>query len=209
MASRTTPGDAAAHGGLPLDKEWWLSRLRSLRGEPRAIQARASVTIRRTPRDLYAAFRDLEGLPQILTHLAEVRQLDGERWLMRVKVPGGLDLEWRMRLVEDVPDQRIAWRSLEGESMASSGEVRLREASGERGTELCVTLTYEPEALLARKAGKLLVGLQEVKLQNDLRALKQRLEIGEVMRSDASLARGPIPAQPREGAGTSELRGES
>lgn len=197
------------HGTQPLDKEWWLSRLRALRGEPRAIHARASVTIRRTPRDLYAAFRDLEGLPALFRHLSEVRQLDGERWLMRIKVPGGLDLEWRMKLTQDVPDQLVAWRSLEGESMATSGEVRLREAPAERGTEVLVTLTYEPEALLARKAGKLLAGLQEIQLENDLRALKQRMEIGEVMRSDASVARGPVAAQPREMVATNELRGES
>jgi hypothetical protein len=37
-------------------------------------------------------------------------------------------------------------------------------------------------------------------MKNDLRQFKQVLETGEVVRSDASLAAGPHPARPPEGA---------
>jgi uncharacterized membrane protein len=124
-------------------------------------------------------------------------------------VPGGGELAWQVRITADEPDARIAWYSADGESMAAGGQVRFKEAPGERGSEVLLELTYEPDASLARKAARLLAGLHEVQLQNDLRALKQRLEVGEVMRSDASLARRPIPAQPPDGAAVSEQRGDS
>jgi len=40
----------------------------------------------------------------------------------------------------------IAWRSVEGTSVPNRGRVELREAPGDRGTEIVVDLTYEVPA---------------------------------------------------------------
>lgn len=163
------------------------------------IEVRETLTVGRTPDEAYRLWRDLEGLPRFMRHLESVH-VTGEgtsHWV--AKGPAGSRVEWDAELIEDLPGEVIAWRSLPGAEVANAGTVRFRPAPGNRGTEVHVHLRYAPPA---GKAGALVARLfgrePSQEIDGDLRRFKQVLEVGEVTHSDASIHRGPHPAQPSE-----------
>jgi uncharacterized membrane protein len=160
------------------------------------VSVRQTVTVQNTPGDAYAFFRDLENLPRFMSHLESIVETNGRsHW--RAKGPLGSIIEWDAEVVEDRPGERIAWRSLPGADVPNRGLVHFRRAPGELGTEIDVELSYDPPvgavgAALARLFGR--EPGQEIAA--DLRRLKQMLETGEVLRSDASIHGGMHPARP-------------
>jgi uncharacterized membrane protein len=77
------------------------------------------------------------------------------------------------------------------------GVVRFKPAPGGRGTELMVELKYDPPAgALGATIAKLFGEEPSQQIAGDLRRLKQVLETGSVVHSDASIHRGPHPARP-------------
>src|SRR5205807_3524568 len=123
----------------------------------------------------------------------------GRRSRWTAKLASGKTVEWEAEITEDVPDQRIAWCTVERSKLPNSGEVRFVRAPGGRGTEVHLRMEYEPPATL-KLLGGALVGLAgkglELQVENDLRRFKAVLETGEVVQSDASLTTGPHPARP-------------
>ena len=70
-------------------------------------------------------------------------------------------------------------------------------APRDQGTEIHVELRYDPPAgALGSLIAKLFGEEPGQQVMSDLRRLKQVLETGDVMRSDASVAQGPHPARP-------------
>ncbi len=161
------------------------------------ITVRKAITIRRSPEEVYGYWRDLENLPRFLRHLESVTAHGDGRSRWRTKGPAGTTVEWEAELVEDRPNERIAWRSVEGSPIETSGSVRFVPAPGDRGTEVHVEMRYRPPL---GKAGASLAKLfreaPEQQMTDDLHALKQLLETGEVTVSDASVERGRHPGQP-------------
>ena len=73
----------------------------------------------------------------------------------------------------------------------------LRRAPHDLGTEVHLTLGFEPPGgTLGVKLAGLFGDVPQQQLHGDLRRLKQILETGEVVRSDASIHRGPHAARP-------------
>jgi uncharacterized membrane protein len=166
--------------------------------EAHPVSLRASVTINRTPAEVYRFWRALENLPLFMDHIESVREVGGEsEWCARG--PLGSSLEWQARIVEDEPEERISWQSLEGSELPNRGKVEFRDEPGGVGTEVHVELAFEPPGgAVGAALARLFDELPEQWLRNDLRRLKQILETGEVVRSDASIHRGRHPARPPE-----------
>ncbi|PNY79688.1 SRPBCC family protein [Deinococcus koreensis] len=137
-----------------------------------------AVTIGRPAAELYAVWRDLAGLPRLMTHLERVEVLSETRSRWTVKAPTG-DVSWEAEITADVPGERLAWSSLPGEGIENSGEVLFRPAPGDRGTELIVRLRYRPPggttgAVIARIAGE----EPAQQLRDDLMRFKREQEFG-------------------------------
>ncbi len=160
------------------------------------VTVRTSVTIRVEPSEVYRYWRDLSNLPLFMRHVASVLEVDGHAsW--RSHGPLGSELEWESEIVADRPNERLAWRSLEGSGLPNHGCVTFRRASRGRGTEVGLELAFEPPGgRLGAKVARLFQELPEQQLKNDLRRLKQLLETGEIVHSDASIHRGAHPARP-------------
>ena len=102
--------------------------------------------------------------------------------------PGGTTAEWDAEVVDDIPGRMIAWRSLEGAEVDNSGSVRFERAAGGRGTVVNVELRYNPPAgAFGAMFAKLFGQDPGQQIAHDLRSLKQILEIGEAVNSDASI----------------------
>jgi uncharacterized membrane protein len=139
-----------------------------------------AMTINRPADELYRLWRNFEGLPRFMAHLESVK-VEGKRSHWKAHGPAGTSVEWDAEIINDEPGRLIAWRSLEGSEVSTAGSVVFRPAPGDRGTEVVVTLKYDPPG---GKLGSWLAWLfgEEPSLQvrDDLRRFKQLVETGEV-----------------------------
>jgi uncharacterized membrane protein len=195
---RTGAAAAAVLGVTALDAYCARELTRAKRaGEEHGIHVVRAITVNRPVEEIYSFWRAFENFPRFMRHLEEVRDLGNGRSHWKVRAPAGMSVEWDAEVVEDVPNERISWRSEEGSEIPNEGTVSFLAAPGGRGTEVVVELRYDPPA---GKVGQLFAKLfreepgQQV--YDDLRAFKQVLETGEVMVSDATLRDGPHPAHP-------------
>jgi len=165
--------------------------------EQGVVVTRRSATVRRTPAECYALWRDFERLPTFMRHLERVTVTDERRSHWVAKAPGGKSVEWDAEITEDRPNEVIAWRSVEGAEVSNAGRVTFAPAPGGRGTEVRVELEYEPP--LGKLGSKIAMLWREEpgqQVYDDLRHFKQVMETGEIVLSDATKQRGPHPAQP-------------
>jgi len=172
---------------------------RALR-ENRGIHVKRVVTVNRTPDEVYRFWHDFQNLPSFMSHLESVQVTGPRRSTWKARAPAGMRVTWDAETTEDVPGQRIAWRSLPGADVDNTGSVRFVAAPGGRGTEVHVELDYRPPggafgALVAKLFGE----APEQQIAGDLRRFKQVMETGEVVHSDASIHRGMHAAHPPEG----------
>ncbi len=147
----------------------------------RALHVERVFTVARSPEDLYNFWRKLENLPQFMQHLERVEVLDERRSHWVAKGPAGTDIEWDAEILEDAPNQRITWRSLEGADVANDGTVRFEPAVAGRGTEVRVSLSYSPPAgKLGATVARLFGENPEQQVRDDLRRFKSLMEAGEI-----------------------------
>ena len=166
------------------------------------MKVKKVVTINRSPEELYNFWHNFENLPRFMRHLESVQVAGNGRSHWRVKAPAEQTVEWDAEVVEDRPNELIAWRSLEGADVENSGTVRFTPATGGRGTWVQVELEYDPPA---GKAGALVAKMfgeePEKQLYDDLHAFKQVMELGEVVLSEATIDSTHLvqrPGQPPE-----------
>ena len=169
------------------------------RAKPRGIRVQRAITVNRSPDEVYAFWRDFENLPRFMRHLESVQDLGDGRSRWKARAPAGATVEWEAELVDDRPNEVIAWRSVEGADVWNTGAVRFRPAAGGRGTEVHVNIRYYPPGgVITSKLAMLFREEPGQQVADDLRAFKQVMETGEVVLSDATVERGRSPAQPTE-----------
>ena len=143
-----------------------------------------AVTIGLPPNEVYEFWRNLENLPRFMKHLESV-QVTGVRtshW--KATAHGGLSTEWDAEMMEDTPGQQISWHSVGDADIPNKGTVEFKEAPGHRGTEVKVTIDYYPPGGAAGMvASKITHGITAQQLEEDLKRLKQILEVGEEVTS--------------------------
>ena len=159
----------------------------------------ATVTIQRTPVQVYAAWRNLHDLPRFIDSLSAVRALDERRSRWTAKAPAGLTVEWDAEIVDDQPGERIAWRTVPGSDIEHEGSVTFRAAPGQRGTEVHWEMRHGGR--VGRVAEVVAGAFASEKMAADLRRFKQVMETGALVHSDASIHRGLHPAQPAHSKG--------
>jgi uncharacterized membrane protein len=129
-----------------------------------------SITVRVPVHTAYNQWTQFEEFPRFMDGVKEIHQLDDTHlhWVAEI---GGKRKEWDVEITEQLPDQRIAWRSVEG--IDNSGVVEFRPLdSGE--TEVLVHIGYEPEGALEQIGGALQVPNRRV--QADLERFKRFVE---------------------------------
>jgi uncharacterized membrane protein len=105
-----------------------------------------SVIIERPAEALYHFWRDLENLPRIMPHLQSVQMLgeDYSHWIAHA--PWGGRVEWDAELIDDVPGQRLAWRTVDESDVFNAGSVRFTPLADGAYSEVTVELLYVPPA---------------------------------------------------------------
>ena len=119
----------------------WLAR-RARRGGD-SIEVVRTMTIEAPVERVYEFWSDFENFPRFMSHVREVRRTGGDRTHWVVAGPGGAPIEWDAIVTRRVPNELIAWRTVEGALVEHSGEVRFRPA-GPGTTRVEVRMTYQP-----------------------------------------------------------------
>lgn len=144
------------------------------------VRVYQAITINRTADDLYKAWRDFPKLADWMRHLKSVEPAGEGRWHWVAEGPAGFSATWDAEITADEPGKQIAWRSLEGSSVATSGSVIFAAAPGGRGTELRVQMTYDPPGgHLGAVVASLFGRSAEQEIGEDLRRFKSIMETGE------------------------------
>ena len=142
-------------------------------------------TINKPVHEVYQFWRNFENFPRFMRHIESVEKLDDRRSRWRATAPAGQTVEWEAELLEDRPDEWIAWRSVEGSQIQNSGSVRFSPAPGARGTEVRVQLQYSPPAGSFGRGIAWLFGQEpDQQIHYDLHRFKQLMETGEIPLSD-------------------------
>jgi uncharacterized membrane protein len=138
-----------------------------------------SVIIDRPARQLYDFWRNFENLPQFMDNIKSVETLGEKRSHWVIKAPAGTSVAFDSRVVDDVPGRSISWESEEGASVPNRGRVEFIETASGTGTNVSVTMSYEPPAGVAGRAvAKLFQREPSVQAREDLQRLKALMEGG-------------------------------
>ena len=137
----------------------------------------------------YNQWTQFEDFPKFMEAVKSVEQLDDthQRWTAEVS---GETREWRSEIVEQVPDQKVAWRAEDGNG--PNGIVTF-EPLGQDTTLMTVEMSYEPEGVKEQLGAK--VGLDSRQVKEDLKRFK---EIVEAMGSETGAWRGEVHAGERQ-----------
>src|SRR4051812_11052456 len=99
---------------------------------------------------VYNQWTQFEDFPQFMSGVTSVTQLSDDRleWVAEI---AGVRRRWEAKILEQVPERKIAWAATEGATNA--GAVTFQDLGGR--TLVHLSLEYEPEGLLEKVGDKL------------------------------------------------------
>ena len=154
----------------------------------KGVRVEKAVTIDAPPEQIYAFWRNFENLPRFMHNLESVTVHDHQRSHWVAKGPAGTKVDWEAEIINEIPNELIGWRSIDGSKVDNAGSVHFTPA-GDRGTEVKVVLRYDPPAgVFGATVSKILGEDPAVNVQEDLRRLKMLIETGEIATTEGQPA---------------------
>lgn len=142
LVSRGVTGWCPVNASIGRNSAW--SDTTTALGGSRGVRVEESVTIDAPVQHIYAFWRKLENLPRFMRHLESVRSGPGRQSHWVARGPAGISVEWDAIVINEIENELIAWRTLEGAEVVSAGSVAF-ESLRDR-TCVTVTLQYDPPA---------------------------------------------------------------
>jgi uncharacterized membrane protein len=138
----------------------------------------------------YNQWTQFESFPAFMAGVERVHQVNPTRTHWEVTV-GGVHREFDAEITEQHPDERIAWKSIDGQEQ--SGVVTFHRID-DQTTRVSLQMEYEPETL-TEKAGAAL-GAVSHRIQGDLDRFKEFIERRG---QETGAWRGDVPRSPQQG----------
>jgi len=148
----------------------------------------ASVDVRVPVRTAYNQWTQFESFPAFMTGVVAVQQLNNHatHWVTEID---GAHREFDAEIIEQRPDERIAWQSTDGD-LQHSGTVTFEPLSTQE-TRVTVDLAWEPRGVV-EKVGST-IGVDQLQVKRDLLRFKEFIEERGV---ESGQWRGQVPAPP-------------
>ena len=118
----------------------------------------------------YNQWTQFEEFPRFMASVQDVKQLDSTHLHWRANV-AGKPKEWDAEITEQIPDERIAWRSTSG--VKNAGVVTFHKL-GDNRTKVMLQMDYDPETL-GEKVGVALGGVK-LATKSNLKRFKHLVE---------------------------------
>lgn len=168
------------------------------RGEHGPLIGR-SQTINLPRREVYDRWRDFARFPEFMDNVRSIEMLGNKTSRWTIEAPAGKTVELITEITHDVPGERIAWRSVEGSQIDTTGEVLFKDSAPGRGTVVTLILAYNPPAgAFGKLVAKLFQREPAIQARRDLKRFKQLLETGEVtVNASPSARRSESPTEAR------------
>jgi uncharacterized membrane protein len=165
MLNRVMTVAALAVGGIMLSKQ--LKRNKASGMDSSIIE---TVEVNVPVRTAYNQFTQFEEFPQFMASVHEIRQLDDRHLHWKANV-AGKEKEWDAEITEQIPDERIAWRSTSG---VPNGGVVTFHKIGDNVTRVTLQMDYQPEGPLEAIGDAL--GAVRMETRTNLQKFKDMLE---------------------------------
>src|SRR5690348_3630965 len=112
-----------------------------------------------------------------MSHVASVKVLDNRGSHGVVAAPADTTAEWDAEIIEDLPNQRISWRSLKNAQIDNAGSVQFASREGGHETDVKVALSYNPPlGVIGEMLVKLFGESPDQQLKDDLSRFKEAVE---------------------------------
>jgi len=118
----------------------------------------------------YNQWTQFESFPEFMEGVKEVKQLGDSRLAWRAEV-AGKEKEWEAQITDQVPDQRVAWKAVDGAENA--GDVKF-ESIGDGRTRVKLHLVYTPEGVVENVGDA--IGAVSHRVEGDLERFKKFIE---------------------------------
>jgi uncharacterized membrane protein len=129
-----------------------------------------SITVNVPVNTAYNQWTQFEEFPKFMEGVREVKQLDDKRLHWRAEI-AGKDKEWDAEITEQIPDNRIAWRSRGG--AWNAGVVTFHRLS-DASCKVMLQLEYEPEGFVENVGDA--IGVVSQRVEGDLKRFKEFIE---------------------------------
>jgi uncharacterized membrane protein len=129
-----------------------------------------SVDVNVPVRTAYNQWTQFEDFPQFMDGVREIRQLDETHTHWKTEI-SGVKREFDAEITEQLPDERVAWKTVEGEKQA--GVVTFHRLD-ETHTRITVQMDFEPQGLVETAGDKL--GVVDHRVKGDLQRFKGYIE---------------------------------
>ena len=131
-----------------------------------------SIDVQVPVQQAYNQWTQFEEFPQFMDGVQSVDQLDDTRleWVAEIR---GESRRWTAEIVEQKPDEKIAWRTVDGE-VRNDGVVTF-EPIGDAQTRVNVEMDVEGESSAENIAGDLM-GIVKQQVHGDLERFKELIE---------------------------------
>ncbi|PWT87075.1 MAG: hypothetical protein C5B58_00355 [Acidobacteria bacterium] len=119
---------------------------------------------------VYNQWIRFEEFPRFMGGIDEVRPAGPSKLFWRAKI-GGKEKQWEAAIIQQIPNERIAWQSVEG--AANRGAVTFEPVSVST-TRITLTMEYEPEGFIEQVGDAL--GLSLGQVAEDLNRFRDLME---------------------------------
>jgi uncharacterized membrane protein len=131
-----------------------------------------TIEVRVPVQQAYNQWTQFEDFPKFMEGIQSVQQLDDThvQWVAEIR---GESRQWTTEITEQRPDQKVAWKTIEGE-VKNDGVVTF-EPMGDAQTRVNVEMDVESDSTAENVAGDLL-GVVKSQVRGDLERFKQLIE---------------------------------
>jgi len=129
-----------------------------------------SIEIEVPVKTAYNQWTQFEEFPKFMEGVREVKQLDDTHLHWKADI-GGKEKEWDAEITEQIPDERIAWRSRSG--AMNAGVVTFHRLSDSM-SKVMLQMEYDPEGVLENVGDA--VGVVSQRVLGDLERFKRYIE---------------------------------
>jgi uncharacterized membrane protein len=131
-----------------------------------------SIEVQVPVQQAYNQWTQFEDFPTFMEGIQSVQQLDDTHvhWVAEIR---GETREWTTEITEQQPDERVAWKTIDGE-VKNDGVVSFEQIARDQ-TRVNVQMDVEGESTAENVAGDLL-GVLKSQVRGDLERFKQLIE---------------------------------
>jgi uncharacterized membrane protein len=119
---------------------------------------------------VYNQWTQFETFPRFMEGVEEIKQLDDTHLHWHAEI-AGVDREWDAEITEQVPDRKIAWRSITGPE--NGGTVTFQSVDPTR-TRITLRMEYDPTGFVENTAD--MMGVIERRVEGDMKRFRDFIE---------------------------------